>query len=98
MGHFFRGATEHVLYATRGSAKIPSHLREPNVFLAPTSRHSGKPDVFMEKVERVTEGPYLELFCRTPRPGWSAWGNEVTDEEPRLSLADMLARRTRASR
>lgn len=78
MGWYFRGATEHVLYATRGKAGIPSHLREPNVLLAPKSRHSAKPPEFMEMVERVVpDARRLELFCRTRRPGWAAWGNEV---------------------
>lgn len=79
LGWFFRGATEHVIYATRGKAKIPPHLREPNVILAPARRHSAKPDEFMSMVERVTEGPRLELFARAHRPGWSAWGNEIKD-------------------
>ena len=79
LGWFFRGATEHVIYATRGKAKIPPHLRESNVIMAPANRHSAKPDAFMEMVERVTEGPRLELFARTPRPGWNAWGNEIQE-------------------
>lgn len=77
MGWYFRGATEHVIYATRGKAKIPAVLREPNVIMAPPSRHSAKPDAFMEKVERVTSGRRLEMFARTPRPGWESWGNEA---------------------
>ena len=77
MGWFFRGCTEHVLYATRGGAGIPSHLREPNVILAPKGAHSAKPDAFSELVERVTPGARrLELFARSPRPGWTVWGNE----------------------
>jgi len=79
LGWFFRGATEHVIYATRGKAKIAPSRREKNVIMAPTSRHSAKPPEFMEMVERVTEGPRLELFARTPRPGWTAWGNEIRD-------------------
>lgn len=87
MGWYFRGCTEHVLYATRGKAGIPSHLREPNVLLAPKSRHSAKPPEFMELVERVIpDARRLELFCRTPRPGWTSWGNEVTDESTDLDL------------
>lgn len=77
MGWYFRGATEHVLYATRGKAAIPSALREANVIMAPKSRHSAKPDAFAELVERVTTGRRLELFARTARPGWSAWGNQL---------------------
>jgi N6-adenosine-specific RNA methylase IME4 len=81
LGWFFRGATEHIIYATRGKAKIPPHLREKNVILAPTGRHSAKPPEFMELVERVTTGPRIELFARTPRTGWVAWGNEIEDKD-----------------
>lgn len=81
MGWYFRGATEHVLYATRGKAKIESHRREANVIMAPPTGHSKKPNAFMEKVERVVDGPYLELFSRTPRLGWSAWGNEIKPDK-----------------
>ncbi len=84
MGWYFRGCTEHILYAVRGKAAIPAHLREPNVLLAPRGEHSAKPESFRRMVERVTDGPYLELFCRSRREGWDAWGNEV--QEPPLAL------------
>lgn len=77
MGWYFRGATEHVLYATRGKAGIPSGLRVPNVILAPRGRHSAKPMEFYRMVEKVTEGPRLELFARYPRAGWETWGNQA---------------------
>lgn len=78
MGWYFRGATEHVLYATRGRAGIPAALRQPNVFLAAKGAHSVKPRAFFDLVDRVIpDGNRLELFARTPRPGWAAWGNEA---------------------
>ena len=44
----------------------------------PTRReHSRKPDEFYERVERLYSGPFLNLFARSERPGWAAWGNEV---------------------
>jgi N6-adenosine-specific RNA methylase IME4 len=76
MGWFFKGATEHVIYATRGSAGIPSELREPNYFVAPRSAHSAKPDCFYDMVERVTPGPYVEAFARRARFGWDYWGDQ----------------------
>jgi N6-adenosine-specific RNA methylase IME4 len=42
-----------------------------------TSRHSEKPSAFFDLVERVSPGPYLEMFARTTRPGWQSWGDEV---------------------
>jgi N6-adenosine-specific RNA methylase IME4 len=40
-------------------------------------RHSAKPPQFLDLVEQVSEGPYLELFARSQRLGWDTWGNEA---------------------
>ncbi len=80
MGWYFRGQTEHVLFGVRGSLPIPPAIREPNVILAPRSKHSKKPDAFFDLVERVSPGPYLELFAREKRIGWDSWGNEVESD------------------
>jgi N6-adenosine-specific RNA methylase IME4 len=87
LGWYFRGCTEHVLYATRGAATVPAALREPNVILAPRGRHSAKPPEFMQLVERVTTGDRLELFGRGPRPGWTVWGDEADRPAPRPVVA-----------
>lgn len=76
-GWYFRGQTEHVIFGTRGGLGIPSDKRQPNVFTASRSRHSAKPAEFFDLVARVSPGPYLEMFAREVRLGWSAWGNEV---------------------
>jgi len=48
------------------------------VIHAPLRAHSQKPDEIAERIERlVGDVPRIELFARTRRPGWSAWGNEV---------------------
>lgn len=41
----------------------------------PRGAHSAKPDAFGDLVERVSPGPYVELFCRRPRLGWDHWGH-----------------------
>lgn len=74
MGWYFRGQTEHVIFATRGGLGIPADKREPNVINAKRGAHSVKPAAFFDLVERVSPGPYLELFCRAPRMGWDSWG------------------------
>jgi N6-adenosine-specific RNA methylase IME4 len=50
--------------------------------LAPRRQHSSKPDETYEALERLF-GPVrrLELIARTHRPGWEAWGNEMTPLE-----------------
>jgi N6-adenosine-specific RNA methylase IME4 len=83
MGFFFRGDTEHVLFAVRGTLPIPAEQRISNVFRGPRGRHSQKPDAFLDLVERVSPGPYVELFARRARFNWDYWGNES------LSTAEM---------
>ena len=39
--------------------------------------HSRKPDEMYNRIERLVEGPYIELFARTKRPGWDSWGNQT---------------------
>lgn len=45
------------------------------VLSAPQSKtHSKKPAAFLDLVETVSPGPYVELFARAPRLGWDSWG------------------------
>ena len=44
---------------------------------ANVDRHSQKPEVFLDFVEAVAPGPYLEMFSRRARLGWDTWGNEA---------------------
>lgn len=76
LGYYFRGCTEHVMFGVRGSAPIPGELRVANYFEGPRTEHSRKPDVFLDLVETVSPGPYLEMFSRRARLGWDVWGNE----------------------
>ena len=76
-GYYFRGATEHAIFCVRGSLKIQTTRGVSTAFLHPRTPHSVKPDAFYALVEECSPGPYLELFARRPRTGWSVWGNEV---------------------
>lgn len=89
MGWFFRGATEHVLFGTRGGYGIPAALRRPNVIYAQRGRHSEKPDEFYELVESVSPDQHrLDCFARRWRPGWWAWGDEADDLCPTCGSSD----------
>ncbi len=79
MGFYFRGDTEHVLFGVKGRLPIPPAIRSSNHFAARRTVHSAKPDRFYEIVERVSPGPYLELFARRRRFGWDVWGNEAPE-------------------
>ncbi len=80
MGHYWRNATEHVLFCVRGKPALKTLRRnQPTVFFAERSQHSAKPQEFYDLVEGMSPGPRLELFARTPRDGWAVWGDEVRD-------------------
>lgn len=79
-GFYFRGATEHVVFAVRGSLKLQTKRGVSTAFMHPRTPHSVKPDAFYSLVEECSPGPYLELFARRPRSGWSVWGNEVASD------------------
>lgn len=76
VGHYFRGATEHVLFAVRGRLTLRGDVK-PTLLLRPRLPHSVKPTSFFSMVEEVSYPRRLELFARKPRPGWDVWGNEV---------------------
>lgn len=79
LGYWTRSASEFCLLATRGKPKrIDRRVRQ--VLLTPRREHSRKPDEIYECIERLVEGPYIELFARHRRPGWAAWGNQLPEE------------------
>jgi N6-adenosine-specific RNA methylase IME4 len=76
LGYWTRKQTEQCWLFTRGSPKRLSKGVE-QVIHCPRGAHSAKPDRQYERIEALVGGPYLELFARSARPGWTAWGNEV---------------------
>ena len=79
LGGTYALATEFCLFARRGTLAA-KHREESNWWHWPRGRHSAKPEAFQDIVEGVSPGPYLELFARRKRPGWSSWGNEVPND------------------
>ncbi len=76
LGYWTRSNTEPCLLATRGKPKrTAADVRQGLIEKA--REHSRKPDCVHERIERLVAGPYLELFARQTRPGWTSWGNEV---------------------
>jgi N6-adenosine-specific RNA methylase IME4 len=75
-GYSTRANVEVVLLATRGSPlRLAADVHQ--VIIAPVGAHSEKPDETYRRIERLFPGPYLELFARAPREGWTVWGNEL---------------------
>lgn len=85
-GYITRANPEQLWIAARGEPRRRLHLidgeTKPDMSIrrlqfAPRTKHSQKPERFYGLLERLYDGPYLELFSRTRRPGWAAWGNQV---------------------
>lgn len=76
-GYTTRKNAEDVLLFRRGRPKRLSRNTH-ELIVSPVREHSRKPDIFFQLVEKYASGPYLELFARQSRPGWSTWGDEAT--------------------
>lgn len=77
-GHYHRADVELLLVATHGRATPDAEMRVSQVFTAPRTGHSVKPEAARILIDTLYPyGPRLELFARRPPPGaWHAWGNE----------------------
>ena len=77
MGNYFRGSTEQILFGVRGS--LPLLRADVGTWFQADrqGKHSTKPEEFYRLVESCSPGPWLEMFARQPRQGWSAWGAEA---------------------
>jgi N6-adenosine-specific RNA methylase IME4 len=75
-GYWTRPNPEQCLLFTRGEPRRRStNVRK--LIVAPRREHSRKPDETAERIEKLVDGPYVELFARTARDGWSAWGDQI---------------------
>lgn len=81
VGFYFRNVTEIVLFGVRGknARTLPPGRRQVNYLSSQKREHSRKPDELYEVVEACSPGPYLEMFARGTRLGWTAWGNQAAD-------------------
>lgn len=75
-GYWTRANTEPCLLATRGKPKR-LHRDVRMGILEPRREHSRKPDCVHDRIERLVAGPYLELFGRSERRGWTVRGDQV---------------------
>ncbi len=84
LGYWVRNRHELLLIATRGNMLTPkSNARPPSVLNAPAGRHSEKPVEAWEMIEHMyPDFPKIELFARSRRSGWDAWGNEASVKQP----------------
>jgi N6-adenosine-specific RNA methylase IME4 len=79
VGFYFRNVTELVLFGVRGrnARTLAAGRRQVNYLSSRKREHSRKPDELYPLIEACSPGPYLELFARGVRGGWTAWGNQA---------------------
>ena len=81
LGYWTRGQHESLLIGKRGKIPAPAPGEQfPTAFCEPSNekpgQHSSKPAHFAEIIERMFPNvARLELFCRSPRPGWTVHGD-----------------------
>lgn len=78
VGFWVRGASEPLLIARRGNVS-PGNGQFVGL-LSENLRHSRKPENIYHIIEKL-DGPYLELFARRPRTGWTSFGNEIDGDD-----------------
>ncbi len=92
-GAFPRAGHEILLVCTYGSSPLSDAPRDvhsvqrwPQVYATNGGKtHSAKPAASFDLIERVSPGPYVELFGRQPRLGWDSWGWGYESAPGRLS-------------
>lgn len=79
VGFYFRNVTEILLFGVRGknARTLAAGRRQVNYVATRKREHSRKPDEQYGIIEACSPGPFLELFARGTRPGWSLWGNQA---------------------
>lgn len=83
VGFYFRNVTELVLFGIKGKMRTLQPGRtQTNIIRARKREHSRKPDELYNIIEECSPGPYLELFSRGTRNGWSSWGNQTENYLP----------------
>lgn len=86
-------SAEYILFGRVGSL---GHLRRVDSiwFKGPrTGVHSKKPEAFLDLVEQISPGPYLDLCARRQRFGWDTWGRVRPGGHVRSVLAETRDRK-----
>jgi len=84
VGFYFRNVTEMILFGVRGknARTLDPGRTQVNILSTQKREHSRKPDEAYGLIESCSPGPYLELFARGSRQGWTSWGNQAESYYP----------------
>ena len=80
LGNYWRKSHETLLLACRKNIPFRQHGQR-SWLEHDRTKHSKKPDVVREIIQKVSPGPYLEMFSRTPpvNSSWTVFGNQVAE-------------------
>lgn len=81
VGFYFRNVTELILFGTRGknARTLAPGRSQVNIIKSRKREHSRKPDELYPIIEACSPGPFIELFARGKRRGWTSWGNQASN-------------------
>ena len=81
VGFYFRNVTELLLFGVIGknARTLAPGRRQVNMMQTRKREHSRKPDEQYALIESCSPGPYLEMFGRGIRKGWTTWGNQADE-------------------
>lgn len=84
VGFYFRNTTELLLFGIRGknARTLAPGRRQVNIVRTQKREHSRKPDELYSIIESCSRGPFIEMFARGSRPGWSTWGTQADEYTP----------------
>ena len=84
VGFYFRNVTELLLFGTRGknARTLAPGRSQVNIIKTQKREHSRKPDEAYGVIESCSPGPFLEMFARGGRSGWTSWGHQAEDYFP----------------
>jgi len=84
VGFYFRNTTEIILFGVRGkdARTLAPGRTQVNIIKSMKREHSRKPDEQYKIIEACSSGPFVELFARGPRAGWTTWGNQAETYTP----------------
>ena len=74
-----KGNHKEIMYkgtSNQKSVVSPGLSSSVDWFISDRRDHSRKPDSFYDYIESRSQGPYLELYSRTGKEGWTGIGNQ----------------------
>lgn len=76
MGNYWRCSHEFLLLGVRGGQRGQvKNLKSWGEFKR--GKHSQKPEEIRKLIEKISPGPYLEMFGRRAVAGWTVFGNQI---------------------